>query len=448
MSAVADQEPISTDPTGSDPGMHPWWHPLGPVDRATRTWQGVEKRLFRQPLARLSLVGPRTARFTAQELVGGKPTGVPRARLTPGLISQVIMDESIMALVVGPGRFPRRADYARVSAELADALALFTENGWIDDPRSYHETPPELVDPAFSRGWALGQRYERILWPSGFHARDGVPGAERWDGFEANRTASAWLLRHRDRPRPWALCIHGFGTGSTFMDLFSFRARHLHTDLGLNVAAIVLPVHGPRKPSRFSGEEFLGFEFMNSVHGLTQSLWDVRSLLGWIRAQEPTGIGVFGISLGGMIAALLAAFEPDLDLVLAGIPVVDFCALVAHHAPTNLQLRSVEHHILDGTAQQVHRVVSPLAMDPLVPHGNRAIFAGLGDRLVTPEQGQELWAHWDYPEIRWFAGNHVGYLWSDTVWRFVAEAFTERDLADPDGDADPVESMGRRRISR
>ncbi|MBS1846998.1 MAG: alpha/beta hydrolase family protein, partial [Actinobacteria bacterium] len=238
-------------------------------------------------------------------------------------------------------------------------------------------------------------------------------------------------LRHRDRPRPWAVCVHGFGTGSTFMDLFSFRAGHLHDDLGLNVAALVLPVHGPRRPSRISGEEFLGFEFMNSVHGLTQSLWDLRSLLSWVRTQQPSGIGVFGISLGGMVAALLAAFDPDVDLVLAGIPVVDFCALVEHHAPTNLQLRSIEHHILDGTAQQVHRVVSPLAMDPVAPHGTRAIFAGLGDRLVTPEQGQRLWAHWDYPEIRWFAGNHVGYLWSDTVWQFVGEAFAARDLTDP-----------------
>lgn len=450
VSAVAALDPSTPEPqeAPSPSTMHPLWHPLGPVDRALHTWHGVEKRLFRQPLARLSMVGPRTARFTAQELVGSRPVGVPRARVTPGLISQVIMDESIMALVVGPGRFPRRADYERVSNELAQARELFATQGWIDDPASYHQTPPPLVDPAVANGWALGQSYERILWPSGYEPHPGVPGAERWSAFEANRTASAWLLRHRDRPRPWAVCIHGFGTGSTFMDLFGFRAAHLHQDLGLNVAAIVLPVHGPRRPSRFSGEEFLGFEFMNSVHGLTQSLWDVRRLLSWVRTQDPNGIGVFGISLGGMIASLLACFDPDLDLVLAGIPVVDFCALIEHHAPVNLQMRSIEHHILDGTAQQVHRVVSPLAMDPVVPHGSRAIFAGLGDRLVTPEQGQQLWAHWDYPEIRWFAGNHVGYLWSDTVWRFVAEAFGERGLTDPDDGAAAAERFARRRISR
>lgn len=398
------------------------------MSTVTRHLRAVEKRLFRQPLARLTLVGPRTARFTALELVGSRPQGVPRARLTPGLVSQVVMDETIMALVVGPNRFPRRADYRRVADELAEAHRLFTEQGWLDDPRSYHHTPPALTEPALASGWAVGRRYERILWPSGYEPDGRVPGAARWGAFEANRTASAWLLRHRDGPRPWVVCVHGFGTGSTFMDLFGFRAVYLHRDLGLNVAALVLPVHGPRRPSRFSGEEFLGFDLCNSVHGLAQALWDLRRLLSWVRAQEPTGIGVFGVSLGGMVAALLAAHDPDLDLVLAGIPVVDFCALVQHHAPRILQLRSIEHHIMDGTAQQVHRVVSPLAVDPVVPHGARAIFAGLGDRLVTPDQAQQLWTHWDCPEIRWFAGNHVGYLWSDTVWRFVAEAFEGRGL--------------------
>lgn len=454
MTVVGIQAPLGGGP-GTDaprsPGTdrpRPWWHPMRPVDKATDTVHQISKKLFRRPLARLSLAGPRTARFAARQLLGRRAAGVPRARLTPGLISQVVMDESIMALVVGPNRFPLRSDYVRVAAELADADATFSERGWIDEPRSYHQDPPLLENPAFAKGWALGRTYERILWSSDYEPHPDIPGTGRWQSFEANRTASAWLLRHGDRPRPWVVCIHGFGTGSTFMDLFSFRAVHLHEDLGLDIAALVLPAHGQRRPGRLSGDEFLGFEFMNSVHGLTQSVWDARRLLSWIRTQDPTGIGVFGISLGGMVASLLAAFEPDLDLVLAGIPVVDFCELIEHHAPTNLQMRSIDHHILDGTAQRVHRVVTPLHLDPVVPHGNRSIFAGLGDRLVTPDQAQQLWAHWDCPEIRWFAGNHVGYLWSDTVWRFVGDALVARDLADTDDPVGAVGRLSRRRLGR
>lgn len=353
-----------------------------------------------------------------------------------------------MAVVVGPNRFPRRADYLRVSDELARAHSLFTEKGWIESPATFHQDPPPLVQPSLSRGWALGQSYDRLTWPSDYEPNLGVPGTDRWLTFEANRTASAWVLRHPGGPRPWVICVHGFGTGTTFMDLFSFRARRLHSELGVNIAAIVLPVHGPRRPSRLSGEEFLGFDMMNAVHGLTQAIWDVRRLITWVRLQEPQGVALFGVSLGAMVSALVASFEAELDLVLAGIPVVDFCDLIIHHAPHNLQLRSVEHEILDGTAQQVHRVVSPLALSPMTPLHARAIFAGLGDRLATTEQARRLYDHWDQPQTCWFAGNHVGYLWSDSVWTFVYAALSDRGLVATDNPGSAAKKLARRRLSR
>ena len=421
-------------PNAPDGHSRLWWDPLGVVERSASTWHSVEKQLARQPLARLTTAGPRTARWIADELRGRNDVpvpGRPETKMTPALVGHVVIDESIMAMAVGPNRFPRRADYLRVGAELTEARAVFDANGWIDDPASYHAAPPPVSEPVVTRGWALGQGYERLWWPSGYEPPEGVPGRERWMAFESNRTASAWLLRHpdRDRPRPWVVCIHGFGTGSAFMDLVSFRAAHLHKALGVNVAAIVLPAHGARKPSRISGEEFLSFDLMNSVHGFAQGVWDIRRLLGWIRAQDPTAVGVFGVSLGGLMTALTAALEPDLDLALAGIPMADFPDLIRHHAPLHLHMRAIEHRILDGTAQDVHKVVSPLAMAPAAPRAARAIFAGMGDRLATADQARRLWAHWEEPEMCWFPGSHVGYLWSAKVWRFVDDTMRSRGLA-------------------
>lgn len=414
--------------TSEDSSSHPWWHPLNPVDQVANTYRQAERFVARQPLARMSLAWPRTARFAANQLIEDRVPGVPPTRLTPALLGSVVIDETIMALAVGPKRFPRRADYHRVSDELARAQDLFETEGWLDDPKSYHKDPPPLIEPAVTRGWALGHSYERLWWPSGFEPNLGVPGTDRWLAFEANKTASAWVLRHRDRPRPWIVCIHGFGTGPVFMDLFTFRAPYLHEELGVNIATIVLPLHGSRRHSTMNGDGFLGFEFMNSVHGLTQSLWDVRRLLSWVRTQNPTKLGVFGVSLGAMVASLVAGFESELDMMLAGIPVIDFPGLIEHHAPNNLQMRSIEHNILDGTAQSVHKVVSPLAFEPLTPKPARAMFAGLGDRLATTDQARRLWEHWEKPETMWFQGNHIGYLWSDTVWRFVTTVLDERSL--------------------
>ena len=69
----------------------------------------------------------------------------------------------------------------------------------------------------------------------------------------------------------------------------------------------------------------------------------------------------------------------------------------------------------------------------MVAHGNRYVFAGLGDRMAVPSQARDLWEHWDRPAIRWFPGNHVGYLWSSKVTTFVDRVLDETwDRTDPD----------------
>ena len=381
----------------------------------------VEKSLARMPLARLTTVAPRTARWAIEAVLteAGRIPGAPQIRMTAALAAQVAMDEAVVALMQGPNRTPRRADYKRVSAEVRVAQALFDDRGWLDDPRSYHRDPEPLVDVSFSSGWALGQRYRRMSWVSGYHARPEEPGAQRWDAFERNHTASAWLLEHDDGPRPWVVCVHGFGTGAPFSDMITFRAQHLHHDLGWNVAAIVLPVHGSRSPSRMGGEHFLSFDMINSVHALAQSAWDVRRLLSWVRTQEPTSLVLHGVSLGGYVTALTTCLDGDFDAVIAGIPICDFPALFAHQSPRHVRERAAEHQVLEGHAEVIHRVVSPLAMPSLVPVERRFIFAGLGDRMAIPAQTQALWQHWDHPTISWFPGNHVGYLWSKKVAGFV-----------------------------
>jgi len=412
------------------------------VSRAQRTYRDVERALARQAPFRAMIALPRTARFmgaTVARQFRDPVPGLPVPSVSPALAAQVAIDEAILAIAMGPNRFPRRSDYERVSAELRYARLLFETRGWLEDPRTYHRDPPPLEEPAVGRGWALGQGYERLLFPSGWLPREEEPGAERWASYEANRTAVATVLRHRDRPRPWVVAIHGFGMGSAFMDFVGVHALRLHRELGLNVVLPVLPLHGARKISRVSGEEFLGFDLVNTVHGLTQAVWDVRRVISWVQTQEPTGIAAYGISLGGYTTALLAGIDDRLDCVIAGIPVVDFPGLIHAHSPIHLRMRAIEHEILDGNAEVVHRVISPLAFEPRVAHGRRFIFAGLGDRLARPTQAHRLWEHWGEPSTCWYAGNHVGYLWSSQVTGFLVNALRESGI---DGREPP--SDGRR----
>ena len=94
--------------------------------------------------------------------------------------------------------------------------------------------------------------------------------------------------------------------------------------------------------------------------------------------------------------------------------------------------RAIEHGVLGGPAEQVQRVVSPLAITPVVDPDARFLFAGLADRLSHPRQAHLLWEHWGQPRMRWYPGNHVGYLWSDRVRSFVDEVLVDRGLTRPD----------------
>ena len=346
-----------------------------------------------------------------------------------GMAIGVAADEAFLALAMAPSRFPRRADYARVSAELADAHQMFSSRGWITRPSSYHRAPPPLAseDVHTSRGWAMGVGYERIAYESGFSPRTGEPGTGRWMGYGPNRDAVAAIVRRPDDargPRPWLVCVHGFAMGYPFMDFTGLHTARLHRALGVNVALPVLPLHGPRKVTRVSGEPFLSFDLMNTVHGFSQAIWDIRRLLSWIRAQGATTIGLFGISLGAYVVALLAGIEDGFDAVVAGIPVVDLPALFQEQSPAHIRARSIEHNIIGGVAEEVFSTVSPLSFAPKVPMGRRFIFAGQGDRLAFPAHARRLWEHWERPQISWYRGSHVGYLWSRQVATFLEDSLS------------------------
>ena len=179
-----------------------------------------------------------------------------------------------------------------------------------------------------------------------------------------------------------------------------------------------------------SGDELLGIDLVNTVHGLQQAAWDIRRLVGWVLAtQDPTGIGLFGVSLGGYTVSLVAGLEDGLDAVVAGIPVVDFPALFRTQSPAHVVARSIEHEILDGPGEAVASVISPLSFPPRVAHAGRFVFAGLGDRMAHPRQAHQLWQHWEEPSVHWYPGNHVGYLLSPGVWRFVDRSLRSRGLA-------------------
>jgi len=357
------------------------------------------------------------------------PQEVPTPAVGLALSAQVAADEALLATVTLAQPTPASGDQGRIRGEVREARELFDDRGWIEKPADYHQAPPALTDARLCPARSRSLDYERLSFESGYQPRVEEPGRDRWLSYLPNRTAHAWVLRHPSASRPWMVCIHGYQMGKPLFDFPAFRAAHLHHRLGINLVLPVLPLHGPRKIGRVSGDGFLAADFMDTIHAEAQAMWDIRRILSWVREQGGSRIGVHGLSLGGYNTALLACLDEDLACAIPGIPATDFSRLVWRHGP-RLQIRYAEHHgLLQDEVTEVTRVVSPLALTPVVPKERRYIFGGVADRLVPADQVRDLWRHWDRPRIEWYQGGHVSFRVHRPVDRMLDEALRECGLA-------------------
>jgi len=355
--------------------------------------------------------------------------GVPEPEPSLRLSVEIAADDAMLALFDLALPQPTDEEAKGHVHELEAAEALFSAQGWLEKPASFHAAPPPFDAVASEKRRFARADFEHLRAPSGYAPHPEEPGRERWLGYAPVRDAHAWLLRGADAGRPWLVCIHGYRMGHAPIDLTAFRAGQLRDKLGLNVLLPVLPLHGPRRIGRLSGDGFFGADVLDIVHAEAQAMWDLRSWLGWIRAQSSAPVGAYGLSLGGYNAALLAGLDAELACVVAGIPATDLAALVWQHGPEHV-MRVAEQRGLDrDRAGRVLRVVSPLALAPLVPHERRWIFAGSADQLVPAGHVQRLVQHWGEPRTLWYEGAHLSFGAHGEVTRHLAGALRGAGLA-------------------
>lgn len=356
---------------------------------------------------------------------------VPVPERSLRLFAEVAVDDALLATVTTTVPIPTGDEPKRLRAEVYDARSLWEARGWYEKPESYHVAPPPLERPEIRSGRARGVDYEHLSFDSGYEPHPEEPGRARWMSYQPNRRAHAWVVRHADVSRPWLVCIHGYQMGWPLIDLSAFRPSWLHERLGMNLLLPVLPLHGPRKIGRRSGDGFIAGEILDTVHAEAQAMWDIRRMIAWIRAQGGTRIGTYGLSLGGYNASLLACLEDDLACAIPGIPATDFTRLLWRHGPP-LHIARFQHLGLRlEDAHEALRVVSPLVLEPKLAKERRAIFGGTADRLVPPDQVRDLWRHWDRPRIVWYAGAHVTFGLHPAVRDLIEQTFRETGMTAP-----------------
>jgi len=331
----------------------------------------------------------------------------PRSPRGAGLTAAVAADELLLLSWDANGRIGLAGSAAWLAGRLHDAAERNRERGWLAEPERAHPLPPALEKPSLSRvtlrglGAAEHLQFESEYEPVESEAR------ESFLAVRPNRTAHAWLRRHADGPRPTLVCLHGYTGGRIGIDARTFAALGLHRELGLDVALFALPLHGPRSLGRRSGQGFLGGDPLWTNAACGQTVWDLRRLTGWLRAQGAPLVGIQGASLGGYLTALYASLDGRLACAVPRIPAVKLAQIVWSELAPDRRRTLESAGASEALLEEAWASHAPLRHRPKVVHEGRMIIGGAADRVCTPDHTRALYEHWGQPEVHWFPGSHL-----------------------------------------
>jgi hypothetical protein len=369
-----------------------------------------------------NLTGHHNRRFE-----GFHPTEVPSRLMHT---AHAAVDELMMLYFSFTTEGLSAEELVQVEFEMQQLEHVLEVAGVLDDPRLFHPAPPPptnvYVDPSRFKGF----HGEWITFDSDWGPGVAAPGLEDWQFHRQNHVVHAGLLRHDDGPRPWLVMVHGAEMGRPNLDARLLKAQYLHETLGVNIVRRVPPLPGPRRAAAPTMRgTFPSLDLVGNVYGVAQGVWDVRRVLAWTREQQPTSVGLFGFSLGGLVGGVVAGLEDDLDAVVLGCPAVDLIALFVRNLPP---LGDSHDRIMElfDRAERLQTSVSPLAFQPAVDVERLALISAYADQMSDPvEQVGLLWEHWGRPEIRLMDTGHVTYFMNANGTEALVELLSDRGVA-------------------
>lgn len=231
----------------------------------------------------------------------------------------------------------------------------------------------------------------------------------------ANNTVHAEYFRPKaPGRRPAVVVLHILGADFALSRYFAARLA----DRGVAALFVKLPYYGERKPAG-GNQRFLSADVGRSTLSMRQGVLDVRRAASWLAGRpevDPSRLGVTGISLGGITAALATAVDPAIGrgaFLLAGGGLDEI--LWEMDEPEARRYR--QQWLASGrTREDLRAITTPL--DPLT-YADRLVgkevvmMAGNVDEVVPPSAARALWEAAGRPPIRWYDCGHysaAGYL--------------------------------------
>jgi len=192
-------------------------------------------------------------------------------------------------------------------------------------------------------------------------------------------------------------------------DLARLFCRHLAAN-GVAALFLKMPYYGERRPTE-SQARMVSLDPRETVAGMKQAILDIRRARAWLASREevrPEGLGIFGISLGGITSALAASAEPRFErvcLMLAGGDI----AAVGWNQPRLARIK--QKWLADGGTQesyvQLLQTIDPVTYARPVAGRQMLMINARHDEIIPPACTESLWRAFGKPPIVWYNAGHI-----------------------------------------
>jgi dienelactone hydrolase len=214
--------------------------------------------------------------------------------------------------------------------------------------------------------------------------------------------------------KPGVIVLHILGGD---FDLARLFCRAL-ANRGVAALFLKMPYYGERRQED-SPARMISTDPDETVRGMTQAVLDIRQAAAWLAAQEEIDsgqLGIMGISLGGITAALATSLEPRISkacFLLAGGDMGEVAWTSTEMAP--LRKRWAERGGSKAELFATLKVVDPVTYARPTPGRKILMLNASQDEVIPPACTRALWRAFGEPEIIWWEAGHytaVRYIFS------------------------------------
>ncbi len=253
----------------------------------------------------------------------------------------------------------------------------------------------------------------------------GRRGVEQW---RADSQTDEWLatrLPAYGTPRGALILLHGWLATRPQIAFTAGLATPLRRS-GIEVWVPRLPAHCERTPpGAISGERCLSADLAGTGEAVCRAVAETRALAAWLHGRVGP-VGVWGVSLGGWVAALALTTASAIDAAVLWTPVVDPHDTM-WESPLTAPIRTalVAAGLDRDLTHDAFRRYAPGRRRLHLPPAAVALIGARFDNVVAPASLVDLQRRWGVP-VQWFPHGHISVTCAPSARRHARQALLAR----------------------